>query len=240
VFLRDTGDGTIEVSFWAGDTLGQARVLYNRPDVLARLRVLAQQPEWEVRPNFHFGAWTDGRCHTRGPIRLEEYLTLWERRINLVQALPREDWDSYWADMVKRGVIDPRDRSEFDKWFTNTRQVRATPRPGIVASRRWSLEQARKLDTDGLLVDAVAGAIEVVLKTCGAAIERPDDTTQSLGPDACGLTHRGDGSEAAEVERDRRIVAEVAARRRAAGKPWTDEIEARMLQERAERRRRSV
>ena len=86
----------------------------------------------------------------------------------------------------------------------------------------------------------MAGAIEVVLKTCGAAIERPDDTTHSLGPDERGLTHRGDGSEAAEVERDRRIVAEVAARRRAAGKPWTDEIEARMLQERAERRRRSV
>jgi hypothetical protein len=46
-------------------------------------------------------------------------------------------------------------------------------------------------------------------------------------------------AEAVEVERDRKIVADVAARRRAEGKPWTAEIEARMLAGMAERRRTS-
>lgn len=47
----------------------------------------------------------------------------------------------------------------------------------------------------------------------------------------------GEATEAAELERDRRIVAGVAAKRRAEGKPWTVEIEARMLADRAARRR---
>ena len=88
------------------EAAGKRACLFIRP-----ARALAQQPEWEVRPNFHFGAWTDGRCRTCGPIGLEEYLKLWERRINLVQALPREDWDSYWADMVKRGYLNERKKS---------------------------------------------------------------------------------------------------------------------------------
>lgn len=59
----------------------------------------------------------------------------------------------------------------------------------------------------------------------------------SLGEQQGELQRRQDAAEAAEVERDHRIVAQVAAKRRAAGKPWTAEREARMLAERAERRR---
>jgi hypothetical protein len=133
--------------------------------------------------------------------------------------------------MVELGVINPDDRSEFDKWFTNTRQLRATPRPGVIGSRRWPIEQAEELDAHGRFADDVTEAIRVVLRTRGAAIERPD---RSVGEQQRTIEGRG---EAAEAARDRRIVAEVAARRQAAGKPWTPEMEARMLAARAERRR---
>lgn len=231
MFLRDTGEGAIEVSFYAGDALTQARELYNRPDVIARIRALAQRPDWDVRPNFHFGARVDGRCHTRGPIRLDDYLNLWRKRIEGEYSRPREEWDQYWNKMVELGVTNPDDRSEFDKWFRNTRQRHATPRPGVIGSRRSRIEQAEELDAHGRFADDVTEAIRVVLRTCEAAIERPD---RSVGGHQ--RTIEGPG-EAAEAERDRRIVAEVAATRQAAGKLWTAEMEARMLAERAERRR---
>ena len=60
---------------------------------------------------------------------------------------------------------------------------------------------------------------------------------QSLGDQRREIERRREATEAAVLERDRRIVAGVAARRRAEGKPWTAEIEARMLAERAARRR---
>jgi hypothetical protein len=62
---------------------------------------------------------------------------------------------------------------------------------------------------------------------------------QSLGEQQGEVEHRREAAESAEVERDRRIVAEVASKRQAAGKPWTAEMEAQMLAERAERRRRA-
>jgi hypothetical protein len=60
---------------------------------------------------------------------------------------------------------------------------------------------------------------------------------RSLGVQRGELERRREAGEAAEVERDREIVAAVAARRRAEGKPWTAETEARMLAERVARRR---
>ena len=60
---------------------------------------------------------------------------------------------------------------------------------------------------------------------------------RSLGDLNGEIERRREEAEAAERERDRVIVARVAARRRADGKPWTAEIEARMLAERAAKRR---
>jgi hypothetical protein len=62
---------------------------------------------------------------------------------------------------------------------------------------------------------------------------------RSLGEQEGEIGRRREAAEAVSVERDRKIVAAVAARRRAEGKPWTAEIEARMLADMAERRRTS-
>ena len=67
------------------------------------------------------------------------------------------------------------------------------------------VEQAESLDAEGRFTDDVTEAICVVLRTCGAAVEWPE---RSVG-ERHRTIERGD--EAAEAERDRRIVAEVAA-----------------------------
>jgi hypothetical protein len=59
---------------------------------------------------------------------------------------------------------------------------------------------------------------------------------ESLGAQQDELDRRKSVEEADAVEQDRRIVARVAESRRAAGKPWTPEMERAMLAERAARR----
>ena len=59
---------------------------------------------------------------------------------------------------------------------------------------------------------------------------------QLLGVQGAEISRRRDAAEAVATAYDQRIVGDVAARRRAAGKPWTAEIEAQMLADRAERR----
>jgi hypothetical protein len=60
--------------------------------------------------------------------------------------------------------------------------------------------------------------------------------SRSLGSLQAEVDRRRDASEALALEHDRSIVSRVAARRRDEGKPWTPEIEARMLADRAARR----
>jgi hypothetical protein len=60
---------------------------------------------------------------------------------------------------------------------------------------------------------------------------------QSLGQQQGEIARRREATESAEVESDRRIVAQVATKRQAAGKPWTAEIKAQMLDDMAQRRR---
>ncbi len=60
-----------------------------------------------------------------------------------------------------------------------------------------------------------------------------------LGVQEHEINRRREANEALEVARDRRIVTQVGERRRAAGKPWTEDMEAQMLADRAEQRRPS-
>jgi hypothetical protein len=61
---------------------------------------------------------------------------------------------------------------------------------------------------------------------------------QSLGEQQGEIDRRREYAEGVELERDRRIVADVARKRQAAGKLWNAEMEAQMLAELAEKRRR--
>jgi len=55
----------VELSAFPADTLGQARILYERPDVVDALAALDDRPEWSVTPNFHFGFTQRNYCWTR-------------------------------------------------------------------------------------------------------------------------------------------------------------------------------
>ena len=83
---------------------------------------------------------------------------------------------------------------------------------------------------------------EMVLNSVGPirSLFTDDDrriAARSLGGLGDEIARRREAKESEELERDRTIVAIVATRRRAAGKPWTAEIEAKMLADRAAKRR---
>ena len=71
-----------------------------------------------MRPNFHFGHFQRGYCWTCNERDLDEYVALWVRRIAREEAVPREDWDRYWAWLEHERIACPSDREEFDRHFT--------------------------------------------------------------------------------------------------------------------------
>ncbi|HWT93298.1 MAG TPA: hypothetical protein VN238_09900 [Solirubrobacteraceae bacterium] len=137
---------------------------------------------------------------------------------------------NYWAPYVTRAV---------DK--------RADDGPALVAyiqsvlrkpdrSEGWSaLLEAGRLDLS--FEDMVANADEPIRSLF--TDEDREIAGRTLAAQTVEVDRRREAAETTAVDEDRRIVARVAASRRAAGKPWTDEIEAQMFADRAERRRKS-
>jgi hypothetical protein len=101
-------------------------------------------------------------------------------------------------------------------------------------SEGWSaLLEADRLDIS--FEDMVLNAVDPIRGLFSD--EDRDIAAQSLGQQQGEIERRREAAESAEVENDCRIVAQVASKRQAAGKPWTAEIEVQMLADMAQRRR---
>ena len=135
---------------------------------------------------------------------------------------------NYWGPYVTRAI----DKREDDG-------------PGLVqyikdvlrkdASEGWSaLLEADRLDLS--FEDMVVSAEEPIRGLFSD--EDRELAARALGDQRAVLERRHATAESAAVEHDREIVALVAASRREKGKPWTPEIEERMLAERAAKRRK--
>jgi hypothetical protein len=138
------------------------------------------------------------------------------------------DGSNWWGPYVTRAI----DRREHDGPAL-VRYIRDVLRKSDESEGWNALLEAGRLDLS--FEDMVLNAGEPIQGLFTDEDRRI--AARSLGVQRREIVRRGEATEAAEVEPDRQIVAEVAARRRAAGKPWSAEMEARMLAERADRRR---
>lgn len=138
------------------------------------------------------------------------------------------DGSNYWGPYVTRAINDrEHDGPALVKYIQTVLRKSGE-------SQGWNaLLEANRLDVS--FEDMVLNAVEPIRGLFSD--EDRQIAARNLGDQAAEIERRHAAAEAAEVERDRRIVAMVATRRQAEGKPWTPEIEARMLGDRAARRR---
>jgi hypothetical protein len=129
----------VPLRIYPGDTLEQARLLYGEPIRCERLLTLRERG-WEIQPNFHFGFMTRGLSWSRSALGTDDYVAYWMERIGTTTAIPREDWDGEIRRLIEDGIFSPGDLSQFDADFRNTERGSASPRPGLMALRRWPLD----------------------------------------------------------------------------------------------------
>jgi hypothetical protein len=153
------------------------------------------------------------------------------RRLNETRddpAVTNSGGSNYWGPYVTRAI----DKRESDGPALVEYIKDVLRKSG--ASPGWdALLEGDRLDLS--FEEMVANAVEPIRGLF--TDEDREIAARSLGGQQAELKRRREIKEAADVEQDRHIVAMVAERRRADGKPWTPEIEARMLADRAARRR---
>jgi len=139
------------------------------------------------------------------------------------------DGSNYWGPYVTRAIN--------DREHDGTRLVEyiQTVLRKTGEQEGWSaLLEAHRLDIS--FEDMVLNAADPIRGLFSD--EDREISAHSLSEQQGEIERRGEAEESAAVENDRRIVAQVASSRQAAGKPWTAEIEAQMLADMAQRRRR--
>jgi hypothetical protein len=157
---------TIRLRLWPGDTLEQAKLLYEgrmNVDKLLKLR----DEGWTVSPNFHFGHMTKGFSHMQGEITADEYVDYWMDHIRAARQVQRSEWMGYFDELVDLGIAALADREVFQRDFVDTKRNLATPRPGLYVERSWTLGAAAGLDSRQQFAKEVRTAINSVLETLG-------------------------------------------------------------------------
>jgi hypothetical protein len=159
---------TISFAVYPADTLTQARQFYTRPQAVEGVRNLIAAPGWYVGHNFHWGHMQAGYAWAHGPLDPSSYLDIWVAEIDAASVVERQEWPEYFDWLVEKQVAVPTDRDEFDRHFTDTSRMTATPRPGLEVARVWQIAEAEDLDERDALVSQVADAFARIKHDLGS------------------------------------------------------------------------
>lgn len=175
IWLQSLADGEseevahIELQLWPGDTIAQARSLYDQLDMQAFLKLTSHG--WRLEPNPHFAFMASNLCWWTPPagLGLSKYLQYWMSNRDRIHQLQRGD-DDFAADLAwlqKDGILSSEGLRDFHEHFTSTRRKTANLCPGLSLGRKWDLEDAARLDIDGQFVTAVQAELLRALETWG-------------------------------------------------------------------------
>lgn len=106
VYLLQQG-ASLELWLYPGDTLTQARVLYQDParvDGLLRLR----DEGWRLRPDFHLGFAARDFTNTESRLDADQYIAYWVTRIPRLTRFLRGDWNHELQRLIDDGIFDPK------------------------------------------------------------------------------------------------------------------------------------
>lgn len=152
---------SLELRLYPGDTLSQARVLYQDPARVDGLLGLRDEG-WRLRPDFHFGFAARGFTNTNSRLNADQYIAYWVTRIPRLTQFLRDDWNHELRRLIDDGIFDPEDKPQFDRDFTHTARDSAAPRPGILLSRGWGSDRAHVEDFPSALNSALKQALNAL------------------------------------------------------------------------------
>lgn len=136
-----------------GDTMTQARVLYDKVDV-DRIVELSKSG-WTVLPNLHLSFMSSNLIWTNVTASLADYMRWWKERPAKISQVKRPDFEGFLDELIGEGFAAETDRPPLKQHFVDTTRQVMNVCPGITMRKIWSLEEAVTLDAQGKLLGMV-------------------------------------------------------------------------------------
>lgn len=187
----DEGDWAIVMAVYPGDTVKQARKLYDNLERDALLQ-LAETPGCCVRTNLHFAfvgtnlVWAE---QDPGLLSLADYVDYWMAHRDAICQVPRESgFQSLFEELRKARLISEGDVAQLTEVFTNTHRQHVRVCPGLAVEFTWSSQVASRLDNaPGDLVREVTDRMRSALSTWRQ--EMPETTHPGRDESGTGEAH---------------------------------------------------
>ena len=160
-----------------GDTMRQARSFYDKVDIDEVLKLTEEG--WIIRPNFHLAFMSSNLVWTKGPIQLEPFMRRWKKEPGSIVQVKREQFESYFGQLLEEGVAATSDLPEFTRHFLKTTRKTANVCPGVTMRKIWDLEEAVELDARGELPGLVRQHVERALGLWGDELPMAADAVDA-------------------------------------------------------------
>ncbi len=156
----------IELKIHPGDTMAQARALYESLNTDA-LQDLTNRG-WNIDPNLHFSHIQKHLYWTNTPLDLEAYINFWEQNPQMISQVNRDssDFCDFFLQLLQDELISCEDVSGLEENFTKTGRSYLRTCPGLSCIYRWNREEALRLDdSEDTFIDEVRQKITRLLET---------------------------------------------------------------------------
>ena len=139
-------DWQIWLDIYPGDTMNQARFFYNNLNKVKLLKLLNK--EWELNPHFHISFRSSHLYWSDSSVDLERYLDFWQKKVfsNELNQVAQSDWQNYFINLKKIGIISKTDYEEIRSRFFETKMQVLNICPGIICRYKWDSSEVIPLD----------------------------------------------------------------------------------------------
>lgn len=142
----ENSDWSVAVNIYPGDTIRQARKLFEnvRMDEFLGL----EESGWIIEPNLHFAFMAKHLCWAKGTrVSTRDYFDYWrgEGEIGQIQR-DSAGFKAYFQQLQEDGMISPSDIAQLERHFTNTTRQSINTCPGFRVSFSWSKSEAERVD----------------------------------------------------------------------------------------------
>ncbi|EZP77673.1 hypothetical protein H839_08569 [Parageobacillus genomosp. 1] len=169
--FKDDGEWSIELEFYAGDTMNQARTFFNNVDVDELLAL--EHKGWSLEPNFHFAFQGTNLLYPTTRVGIRDYIEFWkDKEIKQLNKAKINEYQLFINELIQHNMMTPDDKNKLVELFDNTERQTLNVCPGLYFGYRWSKSEAIKLDSAGQLTDAIKEKIQEATRTWGLSLVR--------------------------------------------------------------------
>jgi len=175
LLVHNNAEHSLALCLCPGDTIGQARKFYAPGYVECTLRL--RDRGWRIYPNLHLAFMQRNYVWTRVDAGIEEYLSLWLERMQQHGQTAAGDeaklgFVTAFNDLVRHRLASESDRAAFIKEFIGTARREMNICPGVQVTYHWSLNEADKLDSQGIFAEEVRNRLSEALAAWGQVLPR--------------------------------------------------------------------